>query len=79
MFCEEFVMLKSSTEVLGNLCELGYEVTYDYLNYLVRQRLFVPPATLIAGRRVWNENDEERLKDLLQRRGRGPTKTVGAT
>ena len=65
-----------TSDVLDRLRVEGFDVSAGYLQYLIRERIFEPPAQRIGGAYAWEDADVRRLRSLLVRRGRGPTATA---
>jgi hypothetical protein len=59
-----------TSQVIDRLRREGYAVSPGYLQYLLRERILRAPSERFAGAYVWRENDFERLRQVLRRRGR---------
>jgi len=62
--------MRGTAQVLDGLRREGWQVTYSYLAWLIRDRIFDPPAKGPGGARLWDEADVRRLRSELRRRGR---------
>ena len=69
--------MHGTTDVLDRLRGEGFQVSVGYLQYLLRERVVVPPAERVSSIFVWEEADVQRLKSELLRRGRGPDDGLG--
>ena len=66
-------MLQGTTAVVDRLRADGYRITISYVRWLMRDHHLEPPGKLLGGLLAWTAEDFTRLRDELDRRGRGPT------
>ena len=64
--------MQGTSEVLDRLRAEGFEVSVGYLQYLLRERIIPAPQQRVGSAFVWEDEDEQRLRRELIKRGRGP-------
>lgn len=69
--------MQGTADVVRQLRREGFELSFGYLQYLVREGLFGPPQERVGVVFVWSEPDIQRLRSVLVRRGRGPCNERG--
>lgn len=65
----------STEQVIRQLEGEGFDVTWGYIQFLMRERHLKPPER-VGRALIWHSQDVERLKILLRKRGRLPHSTV---
>lgn len=61
----------STEQVICQLEAEGFDVTWGYIQFLMRERHLKPPER-VGRALIWGQQDIERLKILLRKRGRLP-------
>ena len=62
-------------EMIEVLRTEGFNITPAYLDFLLRERHFLPPVKTAAGYE-WGAPDLARLRSVLRRRNRGPQQAL---
>ena len=62
--------MQGTTDVIERLRREGYRLTSGYVGYLMRDGLVSASDRGPGGVRIWTEGDVDRLRRVLQQRGR---------
>lgn len=64
--------MQGTTKVVKMLVGEGFEVSPNYVAFLIRENIIPAPEKGVADFFVWSNADIARLRSALMRRGRGP-------
>ena len=65
-------MGRSTADVADLLRSEGFSISPDYIAWVLRARHIAPPESRIGLAYAWTDEDIQRLKGFLIRRGRAP-------
>jgi hypothetical protein len=64
--------IRGTRDVIALLLHEGFDVTWGYLGYCLRENAIASPSKGVGGVLLWTPADVDRLRSHLRRRERGP-------